>query len=166
MTWVPSQEEDFTRGPKAKTEARRATEAEHMPEKPLDRARSTRMRLAITQLRLQRTLPYSVGKYSKRANKILPGEHTRTLYDELQRCESDVVSQLRTGMAGINGYLHKIGAIESDMCDCGQAVETVEHILFRCTKWDAQREYLRRIGLTKIGNPSFLGGKSASDGDD
>src|SRR5690349_6632936 len=37
-------------------------------------------------------------------------------------------SQPRTGMVRINSYLHNIGA-----------AETMEHFLFRCTKWDAQR---------------------------
>jgi hypothetical protein len=41
----------------------------------------------------------------------------------------------------------------------------MEHFLFRCTKWDAQREGIRQIGQSEIGNLSFfLGGKSASDG--
>ena len=76
-----------------------------------------------------------------------------------------MLSQLRTGLARINRYLHKIGAAESDMCDCGQAAETMEQFLFRCTKWDAQREGMRRVGQTMMGNLSFfLGGKAASDG--
>ncbi|KMQ81479.1 hypothetical protein RF55_26204 [Lasius niger] len=112
----------------------------------------------------QRTLPEGVGKYSKRIDTALPGRHTRTLYDGLKRKEADVLVQLRTGMARINSFLHKIGAIESDTCDCGQAPETVEHFLFRCTKWTTEREVMLRCTKTKMGNLSyFLGGKPASD---
>jgi hypothetical protein len=110
-------------------------------------------------------LPDRVGSYSKRIDKALPGGHTRVLYDALKRLESDVLCQLRTGKARINSYLHRIGAVESDMCDSGQAAETMEHFLFRCTKWDAQLEGMRRVGQMKMGNLSyFLGGKAASDG--
>ncbi|KAM4061783.1 DDE superfamily endonuclease [Hirsutella rhossiliensis] len=44
--------------------------------------------------------------------------------------------------------------------------ETVDHFLFRCTKWIAQRGVLFECARAKIGNLSFfLGGKAASDGD-
>lgn len=118
------------------------------------------------RLQQQRALPDRVGNYSKRIGKVLPGEHTRDLYDALRRREADVLSQLRMGMARINSYLFKIGAVESDPCDCGQAAETVGHFLSRCTRWDAQREGMRRIELSKMGNLlPFLGGKVASEGE-
>ncbi|KAM6514322.1 hypothetical protein FALCPG4_18909 [Fusarium falciforme] len=165
MLWVPSGAKDFPMGSEAKAEARRAARGSHRPEKPAYQARSTRIRLAVAQQQRQKTLPDRVGNYSRRIDKALPGTHTRSLYDGLKRRESDMLSQLRTGMARINSYLHKIGAAESDMCDCGQAAETMEHFLFRCTKWDAQREGMRRVGQTRMGNLSFfLGGKAASDG--
>ena len=41
----------------------------------------------------------------------------------------------------------------------------MEHFLFRCTKWDTQRDGMRQVGQTMMGNlPFFLGGKAASDG--
>ncbi|OAQ59084.1 retrovirus polyprotein [Purpureocillium lilacinum] len=111
-------------------------------------------------------LPEGVGKYSKRMDKALPGNHTRALYDTLMKREAKVLAQLRTGMSALNGYLHRIGVAESDMCDCGQAAETIEHFLFRCKKWTAQREIMFQYSRTKMGNLSFfLGGKAASDGD-
>nr|CEG03942.1 unnamed protein product [Fusarium acuminatum CS5907] len=72
---------------------------------------------------------------------------------------------MRTGMARVNRYLCKIGAAESDMCECGQAPETMEHFLFRCTRWETEREGMRQVGQDMMGNLSFfLGGKSVSDG--
>ena len=133
---------------------------------PPYQARSTTLRLARAQGRRREHLPDSVGKYSKRIDKALPGSHTRALYDSLNRKESDVLAQLRTGMVRLNSYLLKIGAAESDLCDCGQATETAEHFLFRCKKWTEQREVLFTCSRTKIGNLSFfLGGKAASDDD-
>jgi hypothetical protein len=120
---------------------------------------------AAGQLRQQRTLPDRVGSYSKRIGRALPGKHTKTLYDALKRREADVISQLRTGMARINSYLSKIGAAESKVCECGRAPETMEHFLFRCTRWDTERECMRQAGQSMMGNlPIFLGGKSGSDG--
>ena len=111
-------------------------------------------------------LPEGVGGYSKQLDTALPGEHTRILYDPLKRRESDILVQLRTGMARVNKYLHRIGAAETDTCDCGQEEETVDHFLFRCTRWDEQRERMRNIDQAMMGNLSFfLGGKTAEDGD-
>jgi hypothetical protein len=166
MMWVPAGEEGFALGPKAKAAARKATEGECRPDVPLYLARSTTTRLAITKQQQTRTLPERVGKYSKQIDTALPGKHTRTLYDPLKRKEADVLSQLRTGMARLNSFLYRIGAKESDTCECGRASETVEHFLFRCTKWTVQRDSMLRCSQTKMGNLSyFLGGKAASDGD-
>jgi hypothetical protein len=165
MIWVPSRDDAFPLGPKSKRQAQRATESGRTAETQPYQARSTRTRLAREQLQQHQTLPDRVGGFSKRIDKALPGKHTKGLYDGLKRREADTLSQLRTGMARINSYLSRIGAVESDLCDCGRAVETMEHFLFRCTKWDAQREGIRQIGQSEIGNLSFfLGGKSASDG--
>jgi hypothetical protein len=56
-------------------------------------------------------LPESVGGYSKRLDKALPGKHTRILYDALKRRESDILVQLRTGMTRLNSVKAKTGLI-------------------------------------------------------
>ena len=109
-----------------------------------------------------KTLPDGVGKYSRDIDTALPGKHTRILYDSLKRREASVLAQLR--MARLNGYLHRIGAAESDQCQCGQARETVKHFLFRCTRLDAYRTQMLAQTDTRRGNLSFyLGGKAPSD---
>ncbi|KAJ0132998.1 C2H2 type master regulator of conidiophore development brlA [Fusarium oxysporum f. sp. albedinis] len=134
MVWALSRGDDFTMGREAKRQAQRATRAECTPQSLPYQARSTRTRLAAAKLRQQQTLPDRVGGYSKRIDRALPGKHTKALYDRLKRRDADMLSQLRTGMAMINSYLSKIGAAESDMCECGRAPETMEHFLFRCTR--------------------------------
>ncbi|KAK4071531.1 hypothetical protein Purlil1_13410 [Purpureocillium lilacinum] len=153
------------RGPLAKAAAQRATQEECVADTPPDRARSTTLRLALAQQHNFGQLSEGVGKYSKRMDRALPGSHTRTLYDTLTEMEVKVLAQLRTGRTALNSYLHKIGVAESNMCDCGQAAETVEHFLFRCKKWTTQREVMFQYSQTKMGSLSFLGGKGASDGD-
>lgn len=165
MMWVPSRDDDLTMGREAKRQAQRATRAECTLQVLPYQARSTRTRLVAARLRRQRRLPDKVGGYSKRIDRALPGKHTKALYDSLKRREADVLSQLRTGMARINSYLSKIGAAGSDMCECGRAPETMEHFLFRCTRWDTERGNMRQVGQSMMGNLSFfLGGKPASDG--
>ena len=163
MIWVPSRNEDVSIGYEAKKQAQRATKAECTAQTMPYQARSTRIRLMAARLSQQRRLPYRIGGYSKRIDRALPGKHTNVLYDSLKRREADVFAQLRTGMARINSHLCKIGAAESDMCECGRAPETMEHFLFRCARWETEREVMRQAGQNMMGNLSFfLGGKSAS----
>jgi endonuclease/exonuclease/phosphatase family metal-dependent hydrolase len=59
---------------------------------------------------------------------------------------------------------HRIKARDTDQCDCGQAAETVEHFLFRCRRWTAQRTEMLQCTQTGRGNMSlYLGGKAATD---
>lgn len=53
-----------------------------------------------------------------------------------------MLCQLRSGMCRLNGYLAKIGAVETDICECGRESETVDHFLFRCPQWLEQRQTL------------------------
>ncbi|KJZ69133.1 hypothetical protein HIM_11480 [Hirsutella minnesotensis 3608] len=164
--WVPARDEEFTLGPLAKRQAKRATRDECVAEPATFQARSTTLRLLLNGLTRVRQIAEGVGKYSKRIDKALPGKHTRKLYDELTRKESEVLIQLRTGKSRLNSYLCKIGAVESDECICGQSAETVEHFLFRCRRWTAQREIMRRYAGGKMGDLSFfLGGKAEADDD-
>jgi hypothetical protein len=149
---------------RAKTAARLATAEGHTPDKPAYQAKSTITNQALKTHKTKPKLPEQIGAYSKRIDVALPGGHTRVLYDGLRRNEAEILAQLRTGMIRLNGYLHQIGAVESDLCPCGNARETVEHFLFRCTKWDTQRRQMLRQTDDKISNLSFfLGGKATSD---
>jgi len=162
MIWVLSQG-SFELGRRAKEAARQATEPGRTPQGRCQQAKSTIINNAIGE-REMKTLPDGVGKYSRDIDTALPGKHTRILYDSLKRREASVLAQLRTGMARLNGYLHRIGAAESDQCQCGQARETVKHFLFRCTRWDAYRTQMLAQTDTRRGNLSFyLGGKAPSD---
>ncbi|KJZ69825.1 hypothetical protein HIM_10778 [Hirsutella minnesotensis 3608] len=150
LMWVPASKEELASRQSAKAVAKRATERGCEAEMPWYQARTTTLRLGLTQARAREQLPESVGRYSKRIDKALPGRHTRAIYDSLKREESDVLAQLRTGMIRLNSYLCRIGAADSGLCDCGQATETVEHFLFRCKNWTAQREILLKCARTKI----------------
>ncbi|EXA31053.1 hypothetical protein FOVG_17611 [Fusarium oxysporum f. sp. pisi HDV247] len=148
----------------AKKEARSASRDGAIPALKFPRMRSTTLNMARLSQRTGRHLPDNVGKFSKRVDAALPGKHTRLLYDGLSRRETSVLAQLRTGMARLNGYLFRIRLAVSQQCACGQALETVEHFLFRCRTWTAHRTEMLQCTETSRGNHSFyLGGKSPSD---
>ncbi|KAJ6438012.1 endonuclease/exonuclease/phosphatase [Purpureocillium lavendulum] len=167
VLWVPAGHEGFRPCEAAKAAAREATEDGRVREKARYQARSTRTRLLLGQQQQQRQrIPFGVGRYSQRIDTALPGQHTRAIYDALNAKESRILIQLRTGKCRLNRYLHSIRAVRTDQCSCGQAAETVERFLFRCTRWNSEREGMTRYNRTKMGNLSFfLGGKSGSDGE-
>jgi hypothetical protein len=163
MLWVPAGQE-FHLGKAAKQAAQRATERGEVPEALPLQAKSTLLNRARRTHQRDQAIPQDVGKYSREMDSALPGQHTRKIYDALNRREASVLAQLRTGMAGLNGYLHRIGATESDQCDCGQAKKSVQHFLFRCTKWDVLRTQMLQQTATRTASLSyFLGGKAKSD---
>ena len=163
IVWVASHG-DFELSRKAKEAARQATGQGQEPQEQFPQMKSTTIQAAIAAQKEKKVLPKGIGRYSREMDTALPGRHTHTLYNDLDRREANVLAQLRTGMARLNGYLHQIGRAESDQCACGQARETVKHFLFRCTRWDLYRTQMLAQTDTRRGNLSFyLGGKAPSD---
>ncbi|EAQ87826.1 predicted protein [Chaetomium globosum CBS 148.51] len=151
----------------AKAKSREATRQDATPQTQDPAMRSTALRIAWAKRAPPTSLPDKVGRHSKRVDIALPGKHTQLLYDHLSRSEAGVLAQLRTGMAKLNTYLHRIKAAPSDQCTCGQARETVDHFLFRCKQWDQHRREMLQCTDVHRGNLSFyLGGKSPSDDKD
>ena len=159
--WTPANEQIPLRV-KAKVMARHAAEPVRHVKDQTPSAKATVLCLAKQKYN---TKPIEkVGEYTRKLDTALPGRHTRLLYNSFKRTKADILAQLRTGMSRLNGYLYRIKAAETDLCVCGQAKETVEHFLFRCTRWNQYREAMLRHTTTKKGSLSFfLGGKAASD---
>jgi hypothetical protein len=110
----------------------------------------------------QGDLPATVGKHIKEVDSALPGRHIERIYNELTKGEAKVLSQLRTGMARVNGYLNAIGATETSQCDHCTSRETVKHFLFQCPFWKEKRDRMLRLADGRWGDISFyLGGKSS-----
>jgi ribonuclease HI/exonuclease III len=163
VRWIPAHDENKLKKI-AKEKAQKATRPEAQLQRQQPGMKSTMLSAARTKRGTTRCLPEKVGKHSKRVDIALPGKHTRRLYDKLSGKEASVLAQLRTGMARLNGYLHRIKAAPSDQCACGQATETVDHFLFRCTKWTRYRTEMLQCTATHRSNISFyLGGKTLTD---
>jgi exonuclease III len=159
--WIPASGEIALKL-KAKMMARQATEPLKQATHPTPSAKATV--LQQERQRYKGATVERVGVFTRRLDIALPGKHTRLLYNNFKRTDASILVQLRTGMARLNGYLHRIGVAESDLCACGQARETVEHFLFRCSQWDQCRARLFQQTETKKGSLSFfLGGKSPTD---
>jgi hypothetical protein len=155
----------FELGQKAKQLAQRSTDEGRVVR---DRPRLTRSMVQRTQERLRRAteqVPATVGESVRRIDTAWPGNHTRRMYDELSKRQASILAQLRTGMTPLNGYLHNIKAVESNLCECGEAVESREHFVFHCARWTEQRKILG-VYTDEDDFSRLLGGKSAMDTDD
>ena len=60
---------------------------------------------------------------------------------EIMSCKplSYQVTQVITGQGALNSYLFRINKVDSPLCTCFQDIENVEHVLFVCPFYDAQR---------------------------
>jgi hypothetical protein len=104
------------------------------------------------QIKANWVLPEGIGKRSKDVDAALPGKHTKVVYNTLKKKETGTLAQLRTGMARINSYLHRIGASETDQCNCGTAKGIVKHFLFLYARWDHLRVHLLQQVGSRIGD--------------
>ena len=163
LMWIPK-DDDNKLMKIARGKAQKATGPGSQPQTLRTGMKSTMLNAARAKQGTTRCLPEKVGSHSKRVETALPGKHTRKLYDPLSWNEANVLAQLRTGMARLNTYLHRINAAPTDQCACGHARETVDHFLFRCTKWTTLRTEMLQFTTRHRGNISFyLGGKTPTD---
>ena len=72
------------------------------------------------------------------------GKYSR--YWQLPRRLATAMFQIRTGRIGLAGFLWKSKAFGtfSPLCRCGDAPETVEHIVCYCTLFEREQATLRR----------------------
>ena len=158
--WTPAHEHVYIME-KAKATARQVANVSTTNDRTAS-SKATVLSLAKQDLHLKPI--EKVGENIRKFDTALPGKHTACLYNAFKRTEAEILAQLRTGMSQLNGYLHRIKAVDSDLCACGQAKETVEHFLFLCTQWNQHRKTMLRHATTRCGSLSFfLGGKAVSD---
>jgi hypothetical protein len=155
----------FELGQKAKQLAQRPTDEGRVA---YSRVRLSRRAVHKAQERVRRAASKvltMVGESVRRIDAAWPGGHTRRTHDNLGKRQASILAQLRTDMTPLNGYLHNIKTTEMNLCDCGEAPETIEHFIFRYARWSEQRKILGvRAGEDNLSRP--LGGKSTADTDD
>ena len=62
--------------------------------------------------------------------------------NRLARHEKTTIFRLRTGHCGLRSHLKQIGIMDSALCDCKEAEQSVHHILQDCPIWRKQRHQL------------------------
>jgi len=152
-------------GQKAKQLAQRSTDEERVVK---NRPTLTRSMFQRTQEHLRRAteqVSATVGASLRRIDTAWPGKHTRHMYDELSNRQASILAQPRTGMTPLNGYLHNIKAVGSNLYEYGEAAESKEHFVFHCARWTEQRKILG-VYTDEDDFSRFLGDKSATDTDD
>ena len=60
----------------------------------------------------------------------------------LARHEQTTIFRFRTGHCGVRVHLERTGIMDSALCDCKEAEQTVHHILQDCPIWRQQRHQL------------------------
>ena len=93
--------------------------------------------------------------FHRHIDRAMPRGSIGILYDGLSKRQASILSQLRTGKCRLNSYLARIGAAESDVCECGREAETVPHYLFRCPQWDEIRRKLQVHAQPRWGDHAY-----------
>ena len=71
----------------------------------------------------------------------MPTKKTLANYSKTNRAESSALIQLRTGHIGLNGFLNRINAADTEECSCrGQPRQTPRHIVTICPRFAELRE--------------------------
>lgn len=153
LQWVPGHSK-IVGNEIANTLAKEATSG---PQQPRDE-----LTLPAALKKARRLIVQTTPRKADDIDRALPGPHVRTLYDNLVYQKAAVLCQLRTGKSRLKGYLARIGAVETDKCECERAPpETVRHFLFECPQWANLRQSLREVAGSRWGDLSYyLGGQS------
>ena len=79
------------------------------------------------------------------------------IHDGLKRHQSSISMQLRTGKIGFRFFLYqrKVPGIEDPFCQMCNELETVQHVLLRCPRWEELRKECLRKGLKEGTRPSL-----------
>ena len=85
-----------------------------------------------------------------------------------KRGDQVLLTRLRLGFSSLNFHLHQRNLIESPLCQCGQALETVKHFLLDCPAYKVHRDSLKTclsdiLPNTKVSLPLLLRGQNLSD---
>ncbi|KAF8580770.1 hypothetical protein K439DRAFT_1266919, partial [Ramaria rubella] len=61
-----------------------------------------------------------------------PPHKVLKFYKDIPRHSCSIITQLHTGHAGLNGFLHKFKAVKWPLCPLCDVREDVEHFLLQC----------------------------------
>lgn len=79
--------------------------------------------------------------------KAFEGSHLK-LYENLNKAQSSIICQARTGKIGLRAFLYnrRVPGVDTPECPCGSGPQTAEHLFCECN--DPRSRPLRDIGYT------------------
>ncbi len=154
IQWVPKEDLTFDAPKEAIQLAKNATARGLRPMEEISPI--------IARRRACQLIKKSTQKLNNHLDTALPGKHTKEMYDQLTGKQAAILCQLRTGMNRLNNYLSKIRVRNSAQCECDDhEVETSEHYLFECSRWQVYRDELKGSEGDRWKDLSyFVGGRS------
>jgi hypothetical protein len=75
--------------------------------------------------------------------------------NKLERSESSIIYQLRSGHSPLNNYLHRIKKLDSPDCTVCKTTEDVHHFLIKCSRFENERKTFRQTLRAKKINIDF-----------
>jgi len=169
IVWIPGHMdiEGNETADKAAKEAATPNASEQWASKVLKSARSNVIKQRVKK---DWKTAWNTGKGDARQlRKLTRKAQTKSSQQELYssvrtRQQIAQLASLRTGHCPLNHYLHHLGIEDSSQCTCGSgAIESVEHYLLHCPKYDRQRAALtRKVGIggmwieKLLGNPKLV----------
>ena len=81
------------------------------------------------------------ARHGNTLRQVLPrlDKKSLQLYRGLTKNLSSVLIQMRTGKIRLSAYLHSIRVNDTDVCQCGEAPQTVAHVLMDCRDFELLR---------------------------
>ena len=78
-----------------------------------------------------------------------PKRNLLRLYEDLTKARSSILTQAKTGKIGLNAFLYqrKVLDVDSPLCRCESAPETVPYIIINCLEYEELRDKIRSLQL-------------------
>jgi ribonuclease HI len=111
------------------------------PTYPMKPPMSTISRWAKNKAKEQWKREWPASRHGSTLRQLLPRLDNKSiqLYNGLTKNLSSVLIQMRTGKIRLGAYLYSIRVNDTDVCQCGEAPQTVAHVLMDCERFDALR---------------------------